>query len=159
MQTLRILHLEDNGNDAELVAATLAAEGLSCAFVRVASRVEFLAALERGPYDLILSDFSLPGFDGVSAQKMAQASGSDVPFLFVSGTMGEEVAIDCLKDGATDYVLKHRLARLGPAVRRALAETRNRQERAAAEAEVRRLNVALQLALGQANSLLDSVVA
>jgi PAS domain S-box-containing protein len=80
-----------------------------------------------------------------------------VPFLFVSGTMGEEVAIDCLKDGATDYVLKHRLARLAPAVRRALEERRNRREREAAETENRRLNVALEIALGQANTFLDSI--
>ena len=158
MQTLRILHLEDNGNDAELVAATLAAESLPCEFVRADSRVGFLAALDRGDYDLILSDYSLPGFDGITAHTMAKDRRPDIPFLFVSGTMGEEVAVDCLKEGATDYVLKHRLSRLGPAVRRALAESRNRRERAAAEAEVRRLNAELQVALGQATSLLDSVI-
>jgi PAS domain S-box-containing protein len=158
MRTLRILHLEDNGNDAELVAATLAAEAIQCELIRVDSRAGFVAALENSDVDLILSDYSLPGFDGVTAHTIARASRPEIPFLFVSGTMGEEVAIDCLKDGATDYVLKHRLSRLVPAVRRALDETRNRRERAAAEAEVRRLNRELQIALGQATSLLDSVI-
>jgi PAS domain S-box-containing protein len=155
---LQILHLEDNPMDAELVAGTLAAEGLSCAFVRAASRVDFIAALEREvAYDVILSDYALPGFDGVAARALAVARRPEVPFLFVSGTMGEEVAIDCLKDGATDYVLKHRLARLAPAVKRALEERRNQRERAAAEAENRRLNAALEIALGQANTFLDSI--
>jgi PAS domain S-box-containing protein len=155
---LQILHLEDNPTDAELVAGTLAAEGLSCAFVRAATRVDFIAALERDvSYDVILSDYALPGFDGVSARALAVARRPEVPFLFVSGTMGEEVAIDCLKDGATDYVLKHRLARLAPAVRRALEERRNRREREAVEAENRRLNAALEVALGQANTFLDSI--
>jgi PAS domain S-box-containing protein len=157
-QTLRILHLEDNPMDASLVSATLAAEAIRCEIVHASTRPGFLAALEDGPYDLILSDFALPGFDGVSAQTIARARHPEVPFLFVSGTMGEEVAIERLKDGATDYVLKHRLTRLAPAVRRALDEAGNRRQRAAAEAEVRRLNVELQIALGQANSFLDSVV-
>jgi PAS domain S-box-containing protein len=157
MRTLRILHLEDNANDAELVAATLGAESLACEFVRVDSRAAFVDALAHHEFDLILSDYSMPGFDGVTAHMLARAQRPDVPFLFVSGTMGEEVAVDCLKDGATDYVLKHRLSRLGPAVRRAMDESRNRRERAAAEAENRRLNGELQVALGQANSLLDSL--
>lgn len=158
MRTLRILHLEDNGNDAELVAATLASEALPGEFVRVDSQAGFIAALETHDFDLILSDYSMPGFDGVRAHDIARARRPDIPFLFVSGTMGEEVAVDCLKDGATDYVLKHRLSRLAPAVRRALDESRNRREREAAEAEVRRLNGELQVALGQANSLLDSII-
>jgi PAS domain S-box-containing protein len=158
MRTLQILHLEDNGNDASLVAATLAAESLPCEFVRVDSEAGFIEALDEHVFDVILSDYSMPGFDGVTAHTIARARCPEVPFLFVSGTMGEEVAVDCLKDGATDYVLKHRLSRLGPAVRRALEEARNRRERTAAEAEILRLNGELQIALGQANSLLDSLI-
>jgi PAS domain S-box-containing protein len=154
---LRLLHLEDNSMDAELVAAALAADGLVCELVRAESRETFARALDDGPYDLILSDYALPGFDGVTAQAMARVRWPEVPFLFISGTMGEEVAIDCLKNGATDYVLKHRLARLAPAVRRALLEAQSRIDRDAAEAEVRRLNDALRVALGQANSFLDSI--
>ena len=155
---LRVLHLEDNAMDAELVAVTLAAEGVACEFVHAASREEFVSAIDGGSYDLILSDYALPGFDGVAAQVIAQERLPDVPFLFVSGTMGEEVAIDCLKRGATDYVLKHRLPRLVPAVRRALQEVQDRRERTRAENEVRRLNAALEIALGQATSFLDSII-
>ena len=142
-RTLRILHLEDDPVDAELIAATLTREGLTCEYVRVDSREQFLASMN-GSYDVILSDYALPGFDGVSAQKIARERRPEVPFVFVSGTMGEEVAIDRLKEGATDYVLKHRLSRLAPAVRRALEESRNRRERERAEAEVRRLNAELE---------------
>jgi PAS domain S-box-containing protein len=157
-EPLRILHLEDNPMDAELVAGILAADGLSCEFVRAASRAEFVAALDRdASYDVILSDYAIPGFDGLAARALAVARRPEVPFLFVSGTMGEQVAIDCLKDGATDYVLKHRLTRLAPALRRALEERRNRRERETAEAENRRLTAALEIALGQANTFLDSI--
>jgi PAS domain S-box-containing protein len=131
-ETLRILHLEDDPVDAELVAATLAAEGLSCEWVRAVTRAEFLEALE-GTFDLILSDYALPGFDGVSAQAIARRRQPHVPFVFVSGTIGEEVAIDRMREGATDYVLKQRLTRLAPAVRRAVQESRQWHERALAE--------------------------
>jgi PAS domain S-box-containing protein len=155
---LKIVHLEDNGMDAALVEAALAEDGITCEIVRTSGANDFRAALEDDHIDLILSDYALPGFDGVSAQRAALTRRPDVPFIFVSGTMGEEIAIDRLKDGATDYVLKHRLGRLGPAVRRALLDSRHRRERAEAEAEIRRLNEALQVALGQANTFLDSVV-
>lgn len=142
-QPLRILHLEDDPADAELVAATLAAAGVQSVFVRVKTRAEFVQALDQ-EFDLVLSDHSLPGFDGVAAQVLARERRPDLPFVFVSGTMGEEVAIERLNAGATDYVLKQRLERLPAAVRRALDETRNRRERDRAEAEVRRLNAELE---------------
>ncbi|HEY3886045.1 MAG TPA: response regulator, partial [Vicinamibacterales bacterium] len=122
---MRILHLEDDPADAALVEALLRGEGFDCRVTRAASRQEFVAGLEAGP-DIILADYSLPGFDGIVAQRLARELRPDVPFVFVSGTMGEEVAIDRLKDGATDYVLKHRLQRLGAALRRALAEAEER---------------------------------
>ena len=87
-----------------------------------------MAALERGGIDLILSDFTLPAFDGLSALKIAHAGWPDLPVIMVSGTLGEEQAIDSLKSGATDYVLKERLARLAPAVRRAMQEVETRAE-------------------------------
>jgi PAS domain S-box-containing protein len=142
-QSLRILHLEDDPVDAELVAATLAAAGVQSVIVRVKTRAEFLDALNQD-FDLVLSDHSLPGFDGVAAQVLAGERRPDLPFVFVSGTMGEEVAIERLNAGATDYVLKQRLERLPTAVRRALDEARNRRERERAEAEVRRLNAELE---------------
>ena len=97
------------------------------------SRDDFVAALERGGVDLILSDFSLPAFDGLSALEIARARCPDIPFILVSGTLGEERAIDSLKSGATDYVLKQRLARLVPAVHRAMLEVKERFERKLAE--------------------------
>lgn len=132
---LQILHLEDDPNDAALVQSTLAAGGINCAIICVLSRDDFVAALTRGGVDLILSDFSVPAFDGFSALEIAHARFPEVPFILVSGTLGEELAIDSLKRGATDYVLKHRLSRLVPAVLRALQEIKERVERRQAEAK------------------------
>lgn len=142
-QSLRILHLEDDPADAALVHALLADEELHCVITRASTRDQFVEALN-GHYDLILADFALPGFDGISAQRLALARLPDVPFVFVSGTMGEEVAIERLKDGATDYVLKQRIQRLPSAVRRALVEARNRREHRRAEEEIHVLNAQLE---------------
>lgn len=136
---LTILHIEDNPNDAEMVRATLEAEGLAVAVTRVETREAALAALERDGWDLILCDFSLPAFDGPSALALARARRPEVPFLFVSGTIGEERAIESLTSGATDYVLKTGLACLVPAVRRALREAEERCQREAAEARIHQL--------------------
>ena len=130
---LQILHLEDNPHDAALVHSMLKTGGIKCSITCVQNREEFLAALARGDIDLILSDFSLPAFDGLSALGIAQACCPDVPFILVSGTLGEERAIESLKGGATDYVLKERLARLVPAVQRALQEVKERVKRKLAE--------------------------
>src|SRR5258705_8894606 len=131
---LRVLHLEDDVRDTELVQATLEGEGIQSELTRVEREQDFLAALKRESLDLILADYTLPSFDGLSALRIAQQHSPDVPFLFVSGTLGEDVAIEALKTGATDYVLKTRLARLGPAVNRALREARERSDRKRAEA-------------------------
>jgi PAS domain S-box-containing protein len=123
---LRLLHLEDDSNDRELVGAALRADGIECVITPVASRATFVEELADAP-DLILADFALPGFDGITAQELAQQLCPDVPFVFVSGSLGEEVAVERVKAGATDYVLKHRLERLPGAVRRAIQEARNRR--------------------------------
>ncbi len=130
---LRLLLVEDDPVDAELVAATLAEAGLRCTARRVDTRTDFLAALKEGGFDLILADYSIPGFDGMSALALARQEASDVPFLFVSATIGEELAIDAMHQGATDYVLKQRLGRLVPSVQRALRERDERRERKKAE--------------------------
>jgi len=135
---LRVLHLEDDARDTELVQATLEGEGIQSELTRVEREQDFLAALKRESLDLILADYTLPSFDGLSALRIAQQRSPDVPFIFVSGTLGEDVAIEALKTGATDYVLKTRLARLGPAVTRALGEAREKAERARAETALRR---------------------
>ena len=134
---LRILNLEDNANDAELNQAMIAARWPASELVRVASRADFHAALDQGGYDLILSDYTMPGFDGGEALALARAKRPEVPFLFVSGTIGEEAAIEALKHGATDYVLKHRLMRLIPAVDRALREAGDRADCRRAESAMR----------------------
>lgn len=134
-RTLRILHLEDDPADAELIAAALRADGLACECTQAQSRAEFVAAMEQ-PWDLILADYALPGFDGISAQHIARARRPDVPFVFVSGSIGEEIAVERLKAGAVDYVLKQRLNRLPSAVRRALEEAGDRRARRALEQAV-----------------------
>jgi signal transduction histidine kinase len=135
---LRVLHLEDDPKDAELAQLMLETEGFTCHVARVDTQVGFRASLERDGFDLILADYTLPSFDGISALKIAAAKRPDVPFIFVSGTLGEEVAIEALKFGATDYVLKTRLSRLVPSVVRALRETTERAERKRAEGSLRR---------------------
>jgi PAS domain S-box-containing protein len=141
---LRILHLEDNRQDAELVKALLEADGLASDIVRVDSREAFANAIAGPPFDIILADYNLPSFDGLSAQTMAAAARPETPFIFLSGTLGEEVAVERLKAGAIDYVLKQRIARLPSSVRRALAESADRAERQRAEEEVWRLNQELE---------------
>src|SRR5262252_7697438 len=135
---VRILYLEDDPKDAELVQASLEAEGIVCDVTRADTQADFLAFLEQGGFDLILADYTLPLFDGISALRIAQENYPHLPFIFVSGTMGEELAIDALKLGATDYVLKTRLSRVGPSVRRALREAGERSERKRAEDALQR---------------------
>ena len=130
---LRILHLEDNARDAELIQATLESDGLAVDVRRVDTQADFRAALAQR-FDVILADNTLPGLDGMSALAFARAACPHVPFIFVSGTLGEEVPIEALKRGATDYVLKQHLSRIGPSVQRALREAKEREERARAEA-------------------------
>ena len=130
---LRILDLEDDPLDTELVQANLAEGGIACEIVRVQTREEFEASLMNGDFDLVLSDYSLPSFDGLSALELAKEIRPEVPFILVSGAIGEERAIEALKSGATDYVLKQRLERLVPAVRRAVREAEERTERRRAE--------------------------
>ena len=108
---LRLLHLEDNPVDAELILATLNEGGIPCEADRVDRRETFVAALKDGRIDLILADYSLPGFDGITALALARQLRPDIPFIFVSGTLGEELAIDAMHRGATDYILKQRLDR------------------------------------------------
>jgi len=141
---LRILHLEDDPHDRELAAAALAGDGIVCEIRRVDSRETFEAALIAETFDIILADYALPTFDGLTAQAIARRLCPDTPFIFLSGSLGEELAIDRLKDGATDYVLKQRMARLPSAVRRARLEAAEHGQRQRAQDEVRRLNAELE---------------
>jgi PAS domain S-box-containing protein len=148
METMiHILHLEDDPADAELVQAMLAEAGLACRITPAQTRDEFETALGDGGTDIILADYRLPTYDGMSALRLAHERCPEIPFIFVSGTMGEEAAIAALTQGATDYVLKHNLSRLAPAVQRALQEARNRRERKQAQEALEQSEVKMRYIL------------
>ena len=126
---LQILLLEDDRVDRDLIQATLRDGGVDANVICFEMRQGFAEALRTKAFDLILADYVLPTFDGLEALALAQSICPKVPFILVSGVLGEETAIDALKQGATDYVLKQRLSRLVPAVKRALKESYERQER------------------------------
>ena len=130
---LRILLLEDDAHDAELIQELLETDDFVCEITRVQTRTDFVTSLENAEIDLILADYKLPSFDGLSALELARDARADLPFIFVSGSLGEEVAIEAVKIGATDYVVKSRLSRLVPSVQRALREAQERAERKKAE--------------------------
>ncbi|MDZ8070394.1 MAG: response regulator [Nostoc sp. DedQUE08] len=133
MNVLRFLLLEDSLLDAELAQMILTEGGINCELIRVETGADFLAALETETFDLILADYALPSFDGISALEIARNLCPEIPFIFVSAVLGEELAIEALKNGATDYVLKQRLGRLVPSVQRALREAKERRKRKQAE--------------------------
>lgn len=137
-QLLRILVVEDSAFDLELIRTILHGLGRKLQLAVVDTRAGFAAELKQGLPHLILSDYSLPGFNGIAVLKIAQELAPEVPFVFVTGTLGEEVAVEMLKLGATDYVLKNRLTRLAPAVIRALREAEHRHQRRQAEEKLQR---------------------
>jgi len=130
---LRLLQLEDAAPDAELIQDKLRREGFVLEATLVANRKDFRAALEKAAPDIILSDYALPGFSGLEALELVLESNPLVPFIIVSGTIGEDIAVETLKKGASDYLMKDRLDRLGFSVRRALAEAANKRLRLQAE--------------------------
>src|SRR6267142_5914726 len=145
---LRVLLIEDSEPDSELTIRRLNAAGFRCTYRCVANEQEMRSALRADLPDLILSDFSLPGFGGMTALAVARVEAPDVPFIFLSGTIGEEVAIEALKCGAIDYVLKSNPQRLVPAVKRALADAELRRTSQLAEQQVARLTGVLQMLSG-----------
>jgi len=146
---IRILHLEDSDLDAELVEAALDAIGRPYSIERVMDRPTFTAAAVPGRHDLILADFVLPTFDGISALAVAREQCPDTPFVFVSGTLGEETAVDALKNGAVDYITKQRLERLPRTVLRALAEAQAKHDKRRAEAALQALNETLEVRIAE----------
>ncbi len=143
--SLRILHLEDNPADAALVSALLLEEWPGCEVRLTTNRDEFVRAVgARPPHDVVLSDFTLNSFDGLEALALARQALPEVPFIFLSGTIGEDRALEAVHAGAQDYVLKDRLKRLVPAIRRALRETEERSQRQAAEATLHRFAALLE---------------
>lgn len=156
-KTITMIHLEDDPADAELVQAMIKSAGLDTSIIRVQTRAEMEEAVGRHCFDLILADYNLPGYDGISALQLAKEKCPDIPFIFVSGTIGEDAAIEGLVMGATDYVLKQRLTRLAPAIKRAMNEAENRRERMRAEEASRRMNRELR-AISDCNQTLMRAV-
>jgi len=142
---MKILHLEDNPHDAELVRALLLEDWPECSVTAVTDEGGYRAALTGGGYDVIISDFTLVRFDGASALKIARELSPGTPFIYVSGTIGEERAIEAVLSGASDYVIKDRMQRLTTAVRRALRESEERRRREETEAALRLSNERFQL--------------
>src|SRR5580658_122584 len=124
---LRVLIVEDNADDAELMIHSLQRGGLEPIWERVETADELARALASGPWDAVISDYTLPGFGALAALKVVRAADLDLPFVVVSGTVGEEVAVGTMRDGANDYILKHNLTRLAPALDRELREADNRR--------------------------------
>ncbi len=135
---MKILHLEDNANDAEMIGVVLQAAWPGCEVLAAAKREEFLAQLFHQP-DIILSDFNLSGFNGLEALRLAREKAPAIPFIFLSGTIGEDRALEALRSGATDYVIKDRPKRLVSAMQRALDEAKQRRERHAIEEQLLRV--------------------
>ncbi len=134
---LRILHLEDDSNDSQVIQLCLKEQDIAAEFTTVDNEGDFTTALDHKSFDIILSDKALPGFDGLAALQFARENFSHIPFIFVTGSMGEEAAIDTIKEGATDYVLKDRLSRLIPAVQRAIRESEQEEKNRQSEEKVR----------------------
>src|ERR1041384_1735 len=144
MQPVNLVLVEDMATEAEIAIRQLEAGGFSCRWNRVDSESALRRHLAEGRPDLVLSDFTLPGFDGISALEIVRELTPDIPFIFLSGTIGEERAIDALQRGAYDYVLKTNMARLVPAVRRALNDATGRRSRRALEQQLRDIVVTSQ---------------
>jgi PAS domain S-box-containing protein len=140
-----ILHLDDDALDQKLIRAALMREGLARNLVQVDSKDAFIDTMNSRCFDLILSDYNMVGFDGMAALKVAQAACPDIPFIVLSGAMGETAAVELLKAGATDVVLKDRLERLMPAIRRAVREAADRAARRAAEDRLRASEARLRM--------------
>jgi DNA-binding NtrC family response regulator len=130
---LRILHLEDEPDCTELLQWKLHGQGIACEFQRVDNRGDFIQALENGAFDLILSDYCLPTFDGSSALALAREKAPELPFIFVTGTFNEHTARQLLEAGATEYIIKPSFSKIAPAVLRAMREIALQRERKRAE--------------------------
>lgn len=126
---IRILLVDDNAGDAELITREIKKAGYSVNWIRVESEPEMREALRRSEWDLIISDYSMPGFGGEHALDIIKELGLDIPFILISGTVGEEIAVNIVKKGASDYLMKDKLARLGSVVERELEDARVRHER------------------------------
>lgn len=154
---LRVLLIEDSENDTELLLRELRRGGYAPEYERVETPEGLEDALTRQSWDLILSDYAMPRFNGVQALKLTQAKGGDIPFILVSGAIGEDIAVAAMKAGAHDYLMKGKLARLLPSIARELGEVRVRQGRRQAEEEIRHLNTELSQFKNTLDQTLEAV--
>lgn len=138
IEQISVLHLEDTPEDSELILMTLKKEGWKIDYTRVDTEQQFLEALSQSNFDIILADYHIPGYNGIEALQVCAEHYPETPFIIVSGTLGEEIAVEMLKYGATDYLLKQNLQRLCPAIKQALLETRLKNQKLKAEEELRR---------------------
>jgi signal transduction histidine kinase len=154
---LRVLLVEDSEDDATLVLAELKRAGYETVSERVYSAQALEQALSRSQWDLVVADYNMPSFTGLEALNLVRKSGRDLPFIVVSGTIGEDVAVAAMKAGANDYLIKNSLARLAPAVDRELREAAERRERWVAESALRESEDRYRGALQEANLRLQSL--
>jgi PAS domain S-box-containing protein len=152
---LHVLYLEDDVRDTALVQDTLAEHGIACQIRRVETETAFLSALDEGGFEIVLADYTVPGLDGLSALNIARQRSPDLPFIFVSETLSQDLAIEALKSGATDCVAKGELPRLAPSLKRALREARERTERIQAEVE-RQAHLRFLQSLDEVNQAIQS---
>ncbi|WP_339734707.1 ATP-binding protein [uncultured Sunxiuqinia sp.] len=138
IEKISVLHLEDTPEDSDLIRMTLKREGWKIDYRRVDNEKHFLEALNQFNFDVILADYHLPGYNGIEALQVCSEHYPETPFIIVSGTLGEEIAVEMLKYGATDYLLKQNLQRLCPAIKQALFETHLKQQKIKAEEELKR---------------------
>jgi len=143
---IRILHLEDDAVDARLIREQLLRSGLNLSITVVDGREAFAAAIRKGEFDIVLSDYRVPQFNGLEALEYVRNAGVQVPFILVTGALGDEGAIELLHSGATDCVLKDRLARLAPAIQRALSEDAARKQHAHVQVQLVEANQLSKLA-------------
>lgn len=155
MEKLQIVMVEDSVDDVEIIQFELRNAGFDFAAVVVKDRPGFITALQDVKPDIILSDFSMPSFDGLTALEIAKSIDPYTPFVFVSGTIGEERAIEALKNGATDYILKDHLISLGPKIKRALAEAKERRDKIQAEVELEKSEEVRKLIM---NAAMDAII-
>lgn len=141
---LRVLGVEDSPDDTELLIWELRRGGYDPVFKRVETAADMKAALAQETWDIVLADYSMPHFSGTGALELLKETGLDIPFIFVSGTIGEDTAVEAMKNGASDYLLKGNLQRLIPALQRELREAEVRRERRQAEEEIRKLSQAVE---------------